>query len=171
MNLRTPTGTLPGTGDSERTDTGIVPAGPFIVAKSIESAVLRHALGRADAGAVVVFEGVVRDHHAGRGVVRLDYEAHAALAETQWEELRLQALLAFDVVAVSGQHRIGSLGIGECAVWIGVSAPHRVAAFRACEWLIGEVKRDLPIWKREHYAEGQAEWRHEPDPGAVPKPV
>lgn len=171
MSPRTPPGTLSGTGDSKRAITVSGRTGPFIVATAIESAALRHALERATAGAVVVFEGVVRDHHAGRGVVRLDYEAHPELAETRWEDLRRHALATFDVHAVCGQHRIGSLGIGECAVWIGVSAPHRLAAFRACEWLIGEVKRELPIWKREHYTQGRPEWRHEPDPGTSLPPV
>jgi molybdopterin synthase catalytic subunit len=137
----------------------------FLSATPIATAELRRSLEDRSAGAVVVFEGVVRDHHEGRGVAGLEYVAFDVLAETEWRRLAAGAASRFAVVAIEGCHRTGTLGIGECAVWIGVAAAHRAAAFAACEWLIDSVKRDLPIWKREEYVDGRIDWRHDPVSG------
>ncbi|MEO6065260.1 MAG: molybdenum cofactor biosynthesis protein MoaE [Lysobacterales bacterium] len=133
----------------------------FLSATPLDTAELRRSLERFSAGAVVVFEGVVRDHHEGKSVLRLEYSAFEAAVEVAWSKLRENALANFDVTAIAGQHRVGTLDIGESAVWIGVAAAHRGAAFAACQWLIDEAKRELPIWKREHYADGNIQWRHE----------
>ena len=137
---------------------------PFLSTTPLATADLRRSLESATAGAVVVFEGVVRNHHDGRAVVRLEYSAFEAVVEAEWRRLEEQARAGFEITAVVGRHRLGTLAIGECAVWIGVAAAHRAAAFAACQWLIDEVKRELPIWKREHYADGSVHWRHEPLP-------
>ncbi len=133
----------------------------FLSTTPLETVRLRRSLECVSAGAVVVFEGVVRDHHDGKSVLRLEYSAFDAAVETEWSKLRERALATFAVAAIAGQHRVGTLEIGECAVWIGVAAAHRGAAFAACHWLIDEAKRELPIWKREHYADGNIDWRHE----------
>ena len=133
----------------------------MLSADSIDLGSMRQSLERREAGAVVVFEGTVRDHHAGRSVLRLEYSAHRAVVETAWQDLQSRALADFDVVAIRARHRIGALGIRDCAVWVGVAAAHRVPAFAACQWLIDAIKRELPIWKREHYADGTVEWRHD----------
>ena len=120
----------------------------------------RAALGHSAAGACVAFEGWVRDHSDGRAVHRLDYQAYAPLAETEGEAILAAAVARFDVREVRCVHRVGSLAIGDLAVWAGVSADHRDAAFAACRWIIDEVKRRVPIWKNEHYADGESGWLH-----------
>lgn len=112
------------------------------------------------AGGYASFEGWVRDHHAGRSVGGLDYEAYAALAEREGERILEEAKARFDVIAACCVHRVGTLAIGDLAVWVGVSAAHRGAAFDACRYIIDEVKQRVPIWKREHYLEGDADWLH-----------
>lgn len=138
----------------------------FLSAKPLVSDQLRRSLEQSSAGAVVVFEGVVRDHHQGRSVVRLEYSAFDPVVEAEWQNLRERARASFEVKAITGQHRVGTLGIGDSAVWIGVASAHRASGFAACQWLIEAIKRELPIWKKEHYADGSIDWRHDvgPDP-------
>ena len=117
------------------------------------------------AGACASFEGWVRDHNDGRGVRGLRYEAYAELAAREGEAILAEALARFDILEAACVHRIGELAIGDLAVWVGVSAAHRDAAFAACRWIIDDVKARVPIWKHEHYREGDAGWLHpEPPP-------
>ena len=118
------------------------------------------------AGGYASFEGWVRDHHGGRSVGGLDFEAYAALAEREGERILAEAKARFDIIAACCVHRVGTLAIGDLAVWVGVSAAHRGAAFDACRYIIDEVKRRVPIWKREHYREGDADWLHPMAEGA-----
>lgn len=111
-------------------------------------------------GAYASFEGWVRDHNDGRAVHALRYDAYPALAESEGEAIIEQALSKFEIFDARCVHRIGELAIGELAVWVGVSAAHRDAAFAACRWIIDEVKTRVPIWKQERYAEGDAGWLH-----------
>ena len=129
-------------------------------ASAIEVAPLRAALLAQGAGAYASFEGWVRDHNEGRAVAGLAYEAYAALAEVEGERVLEEARAKFAIVEVACVHRVGELGLGELAVWVGVSAAHRDAAFAACRYVIDEVKARVPIWKRERYAEGEAAWLH-----------
>lgn len=112
------------------------------------------------AGGYASFEGWVRDHHGGRAVGGLDYEAYVALAEREGERIIAEAKARFDVIEACCAHRVGTLAVGDLAVWVGVSAAHRGAAFDACRYIIDETKRRVPIWKREHYLEGDADWLH-----------
>ena len=121
---------------------------------------LRAQVLDARAGGYASFEGWVRDHHGGRAVDGLDYEAYAALAEREGARIVEEAKVRFDVIAACCAHRVGALAIGDLAVWVGVSAAHRGAAFDACRYIIDEVKQRVPIWKREHYREGDADWLH-----------
>ena len=111
-------------------------------------------------GGYASFEGWVRDHNDGRAVTGLHYEAYAALAEREGEAILDEALGRFDILHAACVHRTGELGIGELAVWVGVSAAHRDAAFAACRWIIDEVKSRVPIWKQERYVQGDAGWLH-----------
>jgi len=129
----------------------------------IDAAAERRALDHVAAGACVCFEGWVRNHNAGRAVQRLDYQAYAALAESEGEAILAEALARFEVRAARGVHRTGALAIGDLAVWVGASADHRGAAFEACRWVIDEIKRRVPIWKNEHYADGESGWLHPDD--------
>jgi molybdopterin synthase catalytic subunit len=119
---------------------------------------LKRALLDARAGACVTFEGWVRDHNDGRAVLALDYESFAELAEKEGARIVEEAARKFDVIAIECVHRVGSLQIGDLAVWVGVCAAHRGAAFDACRYVIDEAKARVPIWKKEHYAEGASEW-------------
>ena len=128
--------------------------------KPIDIAPLRDALLDHRAGAFASFEGWVRDHNDGRAVIGLHYEAYVALAETEGERILVEALTRFAITDACCVHRIGELALGELAVWVGVTAAHRDAAFAACRWIIDEVKAHVPIWKHERYADGQADWLH-----------
>lgn len=121
---------------------------------------LRARLLRAEAGAYASFEGWVRDHNEGRAALGLRYEAYVALAEREGAQIVEEALAKFAIADAACVHRIGELAIGDLAVWVGVSAAHRDAAFTACRWIIDEVKSRVPIWKHERYAEGDAQWLH-----------
>ena len=126
----------------------------------IDVARLRAGVLDPRAGGYASFEGWVRDHHAGRAVDGLDYEAYATLAEREGERIIAEAKARFDVIDARCVHRVGTLAIGDLAVWVGVSAAHRGAAIDACRYIIDETKRRVPIWKREHYREGDADWLH-----------
>jgi molybdopterin synthase catalytic subunit len=109
------------------------------------------------AGAVVSFAGVVRDHDGGRGVTELEYVGHPS-AQDVLVELAAEFAARPELHAVAVSHRIGMLGIGDVALACAVSAAHRGEAFAACAELVDEVKRRLPIWKRQVFADGQEEW-------------
>ena len=126
------------------------------------AAALRERLLDHRAGAFAAFEGWVRDHNEGRRVAGLRYEAYAALAEREGEAILADALRQFAIVDAACVHRIGDLALGEQAVWVGVAAAHRDAAFSACRWIIDEVKARVPIWKHERYVQGDAGWLHPP---------
>jgi molybdopterin synthase catalytic subunit len=106
-------------------------------------------------GGVVTFTGSVREQSQGKRVVRLDYEAYAPMAERKLEAIADEAKRLFDA-EVSIVHRTGSLEIGELAVVIAAASAHRAAAFDACRFTIEALKRDVPIWKKEHYTDGES---------------
>jgi molybdopterin synthase catalytic subunit len=110
------------------------------------------------AGAFVSFEGLVRDHNEGKTVLRLEYEAYGQLCEKEAEKIFQEAYGQFPIIAAKCVHRLGTLDIGETAVWVGVLAAHREAGFNACRYIIDEIKSRLPIWKKEYYADGESGW-------------
>jgi len=118
----------------------------------------REALGDPGAGGYASFEGWVRDHNDGRHVTRLEYEAFEALALKEGGRIVSDAIERFGVLRAASVHRIGSLAIGELAVWVGVSAAHRDEAFAACRYIIDEIKHRVPIWKKEYYVDGDSGW-------------
>jgi molybdopterin synthase catalytic subunit len=109
------------------------------------------------AGAVVSFEGVVRDHDHGRGVVSLDYEGHPT-ATAVLREVAAEIAQDPEVYAVAVSHRVGALKVGDVAIVAAVSTAHRQAAFAACARLVDEAKARLPIWKRQVFTDGTDEW-------------
>jgi molybdopterin synthase catalytic subunit len=109
------------------------------------------------AGAVVSFQGVVRDHDHGRGVVSLDYEGHPSAADVL-REVAEEVAQDPDVFAVAVSHRVGALKVGDVALVAAVSTAHRAAAFAACARLVDEAKARLPIWKRQVFTDGTDEW-------------
>jgi len=133
----------------------------FVLSDSpLDAAALAHDLANAGAGACITFEGWVRDHNAGRPVRRLDYQAYGPLASREGEAILAEARERFAILSAHCAHRVGSLAIGDLAVWVGVSAAHRDAAFAACRYIIDEIKSRVPIWKNEHYADGESGWLH-----------
>ncbi len=126
-----------------------------------DPAALRQELRVVSAGAYVSFEGWVRDNHAGRSVVGLSYHAHPVLALSEGERVLRDALRAFAVKEARCVHRVGALKLSELAVWVGVSAGHRDAAFAATRFIIDEIKARVPIWKQEFYDEKPAQWLHQ----------
>jgi molybdopterin synthase catalytic subunit len=124
----------------------------------IASEPLKQALLGRTAGACVTFEGWVRDQNEGQPVLSLEYEAYAPLAEKEGNRILEEARQKFAIEAAAGVHRVGHLALGEIAIWVGVTARHRGAAFDACRYIIDEAKARLPVWKKEHYASGATTW-------------
>ena len=129
-----------------------------ITSAVIDPETRKHDLVREAAGACVTFEGWVRDQNDGESVRALEYEAHAGIAEKEGAKILAEARERFQILAAYCEHRVGKLAIGDCAVWVGVSAAHRGAAFDACRYIIDETKARVPIWKKEHYASGATGW-------------
>jgi molybdopterin synthase catalytic subunit len=119
---------------------------------------LRTLLADPGCGGFVSFEGWVRDHNEGQRVSGLEYEAFAPLARREGERILIEARERFSVRHALCVHRIGALQLGDLAVYVAVSAPHRDEAFRACRYIIDEVKHRVPIWKKEHYLDGHSGW-------------
>src|SRR5687768_5404058 len=124
----------------------------------LDTAALQRDLHDDSCGGFAAFEGWVRDHNEGLAVTRLEYEAFAELAEKEGARIVSEAIAKFGVTRAACVHRVGSLALGEVAVWVGVSAAHRDEAFRACRYIIDEVKHRVPIWKKEHYVNGDSGW-------------
>ena len=129
-----------------------------IAAEILDPAALARTLSDPRAGACVTFEGWVRNRNEGQPVLSLEYEAYAPLAVSEGEKILAEARARFSLVAAACVHRTGHLQLGELAVWVGVTAEHRGAAFDACRYIIDEAKARLPIWKKEHYAGGATAW-------------
>ena len=130
----------------------------MISAAPIDPAALCAGLADPAAGAYCGFEGWVRDHNEGHAVLRLEYEVYAPLAMREGRRILDEAAARYPILHAQCVHREGLLEIGECAVWVGVVAAHRDAAFEACRFIIDAVKVRLPIWKKEHYANGDSGW-------------
>jgi molybdopterin synthase catalytic subunit len=127
---------------------------PIDTAKLLDSA--RHP----NAGAIVLFLGTTRELTAGRQTIALDYEAYRDMAERRLAELETEARKRWPVIECMIVHRLGRVPIAEASVAVVVSTPHRGDAFAAGSWLIDTLKHDVPIWKREQWADGTTEWVH-----------
>jgi molybdopterin converting factor subunit 1 len=138
-----------------------------IVHAPIDTARVVDDIKRAEDGAVVVFEGVVRNQTRGRKTLYLDYEGYEEMAVQKMEELAAKALKQFQIRDVTLIHRLGHLEIGETSVLILVASAHRAAAFEACRWLIDTLKRTVPIWKKEYFEDGAVWADGEPFPADI----
>ena len=128
-----------------------------VSASALDLAAHEQAVADPRAGAVVSFQGVVRDHDHGRGVTLLEYEGHPSAADVL-REVAEEIAADPDVHAVAVSHRVGVLRIGDVALVAAVSTAHRAAAFAACGRLVDEAKARLPIWKRQVFTDGTDEW-------------
>ena len=138
-----------------------------IIRDPIDTQGVLERIKRGEDGAVVVFEGVVRNQTRGRRTLYLDYEAYEEMALGQMEGLAGQALKQFEVRNVALVHRLGRLEIGETSVLIVVASAHRAAAFDACRWLVDTLKRKVPIWKKEYFEDGAVWADGEPFPAEI----
>lgn len=126
--------------------------GPIDVSRMLTGAI------RPDCGAVTLFLGTTRDHHKGRAVERLAYEAYEPMALAALETLESQARQRFALASCAIAHRLGDVPIGDASVAVVVSAAHRAAAFDASRWAMDELKRAVPIWKKEYFDGGGEAW-------------
>lgn len=133
----------------------------------IDAEPLIAAAKKGEDGAVVVFDGIVRDNTRGRKTVHLDYEAYEEMAVKQMGELAAQAREKFGVRHVTMVHRLGRLMVGETSVLIVVSSAHRGQAFEACRWMIDTLKKTVPVWKKETFVDGAVWADGEPFPEGV----
>ena len=124
----------------------------------IDTAALHTALANPGAGGYCAFEGWVRNENEGHEVERLEYEAYEPLCISEGEQVIAEARTKFPFLEARCVHRTGLLEIGDLAVWVGVAAAHRDEAFKACRYVIDELKLRLPIWKKEHYVDGDSGW-------------
>ena len=138
-----------------------------IVGEPIGAEVIVRAVKAGSDGAVCVFDGIVRDNTRGRRTLYLDYEAYREMALAQMHRLADEAVAKFGVREVALVHRLGRLQVGETSVLIAVASAHRAAAFDACRWLIDTLKKTVPIWKRETFADGAVWADGEPFPEEI----
>jgi len=121
------------------------------------AALLRQVVAPSD-GAALLFWGVVRAEHGGRAVSHLEYEAYAPMAEAKLAEIAAEARERWSTGEIAVVHRVGRLEVGEASVAIVVASPHRAEAYEASRYVIEELKRRVPVWKREGYVDGDSEW-------------
>lgn len=126
----------------------------LLVRDPIEHDVLIEHVRAAEDGAVVTFDGCVRNHSHGRRTLYLDYEAYESMALGKIREIAAQIHEKYPIHLVAIAHRLGRLEIGETSVFVAVSSPHRPAAFEACRFAIDTLKRTVPIWKKEYFEDG-----------------
>jgi molybdopterin converting factor subunit 1 len=139
----------------------------LLTRERIDTQALVAGLVRGGDGAIVVFDGVVRDNTRGRRTLYLDYEAYEEMALAQMERLAREAAAQHAIDRVAIVHRLGRLEIGESSIVIVVTSGHRGPAFEACRWLIDTLKRTVPIWKKEHFVDGAVWTDGEPFPAEL----
>ena len=129
-----------------------------LTAGPIVSSDVANAVRDPESGAVIVFEGVTRNHHDGKSVERLEYEAYGGMAEREMTQIGSRVVDRWPGVRVAMVHRLGVVEVGEASVVIAVSAPHRDEAYAASRFAIDELKAHVPVWKKEVYADGSV-WK------------
>ena len=129
-----------------------------IVERPIDGCALVDEVASHDRGATVLFLGTVRDMNGGESVTALDYSVYGAMAERELHAIVEEAMTHWPATDIVVEHRTGALRLGDVSVAIAAAHPHRAEAFDAARYVIEELKKRLPIWKREHYVDGRAEW-------------
>jgi molybdopterin synthase catalytic subunit len=129
-----------------------------LVREPIDASALVASVSRPSNGAVLLFIGVVRDVNDGREVSGIEYSAYEPMAARELADIATEAADRFGMTEVAVEHRLGQLALEEASVGIAVAHPHRGPAYEASRWVIEELKHRVPIWKREHYADGTREW-------------
>jgi molybdopterin synthase catalytic subunit len=137
-----------------------------VTADPVDASSVLDAVGTPEDGAVLVFLGTVRRSNDGRAVSGMLYEAYVEMAEQTLGTIASEAMERAGASRVAAVHRIGDLAVGEVSVAIAISTPHRAEAFDGGRYVIEEIKKRLPVWKHEHYVDGEARWLD----GARPEP-
>lgn len=140
--------------------------GEYLTAEPLDLIGLVADVAGPERGGIATFLGLVRDHHGGRAVVDLSYSAYQPMAEGVCAAIVGEAEARWPV-RVALRHRLGNLAIGDAAVAVAAAGDHRDEAFAACRYVIEELKRRVPIWKKEHYADGTVAWVDPTAPGGV----
>jgi len=130
----------------------------WITREPIDPAVVLGLVGTGEDGAVLLFLGTVRETNDGRAVTGMRYDSYGAMAEKVLDRIAMEAATRLGTDRLAVVHRVGELAIGEVSVAIAVSSPHRAEVFDAGRYVIEEIKKRLPVWKKEHYLEGGSEW-------------
>ena len=107
---------------------------------------------------MLYFEGIVRNHNHGKSVTKIDYEAYEPMCESELNKISDEAMREFPIQHLLIAHRIGMLNVGETSLWVMAFSPHRGEAFSGMQYAISQLKKRVPIWKREHYADGSVDW-------------
>ncbi len=141
-----------------------------IVREPIDPAQVLSLIGADQDGATLLFLGVVRNHNDGRSVGGVRYESYEEMAAQVLSDIVEEASGAADTDRIAALHRIGELEVGEVSVAIAVSTPHRAEAYEASRYIIEEIKKRLPVWKKERYSDGAEEWVEGRAPDAAPAP-
>ena len=129
-----------------------------MVDRPIDTSALLAEVAHHRNGATVLFTGTVREVNDGARVSALDYSSYGAMADRELQSIVEEAAERWETPDIVVEHRVGALDLGDVSVAIAVAHPHRGQAFEAARYVIEELKRRLPVWKREHYADGRAEW-------------
>lgn len=129
-----------------------------IVARAIEPATLMAEVQSPEFGAISLFAGTVRDTNDGRDVTAIEYSAYTSMAESELDRILTEAEERFGVSAIVVEHRVGELALGDVSVAIVAAHAHRAPALDCTRFVIEEIKKRVPIWKLEHYADGAREW-------------
>ena len=109
-------------------------------------------------GAMLYFEGAVRNHNHGKAVSRIDYEAYEPMCEAELDRIVDEAMAEFPIQHLLIAHRVGMLEVGETSLWVMALSPHRGEGFAGMQYAISQLKKRVPIWKREHYEDGSVDW-------------
>ena len=139
-----------------------------LIDRALDPAALLGEVSAPANGAAILFVGTVRETNEGRDVTGIDYSAYAAMAQRELEAIAAETASRYATPHVVIEHRLGTLAVGEASVAIAVAHPRRGAAYDASRFVIEELKRRVPIWKREHYVDGTREWV---DPSGRPAPA
>lgn len=139
----------------------------WITRDPIDTAALLKQVEAPETGAVLLFLGVVRDHNDGRSVTGIHYDGYTAMAERVLAEIVAEAAARIGTERIVAVHRIGELAVGDTSVAIAVAAPHRAEVFDGARYIIEEIKQRLPVWKEEHYSDGERGWLA----GRIPTPA
>ena len=135
-----------------------------ITREPIDTEQMNRNAGHEECGAVLTFSGTVRNHHMGRKVIKLAYEAYDGMAESEMRKVVERAREQWpDVKKVQVVHRFGEMPVGTSSIYITVATPHRPEGFEALRYIIDQIKRDVPIWKKEFYQDGETDWLHPED--------